>query len=41
MTLKAAGEVQEGIPAIVESVWEHFIFEQLKPYVEEGKHLKD
>ena len=41
VTLKAAGEVQEGIPAIVESVWEHFIFEQLKPYVEEGKHLKD
>jgi hypothetical protein len=41
VTLKAAGEVQEGIPALVESVWEHFIFEQLKSYIEEGKHLKD
>jgi hypothetical protein len=39
VSLKAAGEVQEGIPAIVESVWEHFIFDQLKPYIESGKHL--
>jgi hypothetical protein len=41
VSVHAAGEVDEGIPAIVESVWEHFIFEQLKPYVESGKHLKD
>jgi hypothetical protein len=39
VSLHAAGEVDEGIPAIVENVWDHFIFEQLKPYVEEGKHL--
>jgi hypothetical protein len=41
VSVHAAGEVDEGIPAIVERVWEHFIFEQLKPYVESGKHLKD
>lgn len=40
VSVHAAGEVEEGIPALVESVWEHFIFEQLKPYVEAGKHLK-
>lgn len=39
VSLRAAGEVQEGIPAIVESVWDHFIFEQLEPYVNSGKHL--
>lgn len=41
VSVHAAGEVDEGIPAIVERVWGHFIFEQLKPYVESGKHLKD
>ena len=40
VSVHASGEVDEGIPTIVESVWEHFIFEQLKPYIEEGKHLK-
>lgn len=39
VSVHAAGEVDEGIPAIVESVWEHFIFDQLKPYIESGKHL--
>ena len=41
VSVHAAGEVDEGIPAIVEKVWEHFIFEQLKPYIESGKHLND
>lgn len=40
VSVHAAGEVDEGIPQIVESVWEHFIFEQLKPYIEAGKHLQ-
>lgn len=38
VSVHAAGEVAEGIPSIVEKVWEHFIFEQLKPYIESGKH---
>jgi len=40
VSVHAAGEVAEGMPAIVESVWEHFIFEQLEPYIKEGKHLQ-
>ena len=40
VSVHASGEVDEGIPALVEGVWEHFIFEQLKPYIESGKHLK-
>ena len=39
LSVHAAGEVTEGLPAIVESVWHHFLFERFKPYVEEGKHL--
>jgi hypothetical protein len=39
VSVHAAGEVADGIPAIVERVWEHFIFEQLKPYIEAGKHI--
>ena len=39
VSVHAAGEVDEGIPAIVEKVWEHFIFEQLEPYIKSGKHL--
>lgn len=41
VSVHAAGEVAEGIPAIVERVWEHFIFEQFKPYIESGKHLQE
>jgi hypothetical protein len=40
VSLHAAGEVDEGVPAIVESVWNHFIFERFKPYIEARKHLK-
>ena len=39
VSVHAAGEVDEGVPEIVESVWNHFIFEQLKLYIESGKHL--
>lgn len=41
VSVHAAGEVAEGIPAIVEKVWEHFIFEQLEPYIQSGKHLEE
>ncbi|MEP0862432.1 MAG: SRPBCC domain-containing protein [Ignavibacterium sp.] len=32
--IHGSGEIAEGIPSIVEKVWEHFIFERFKPYVE-------
>jgi hypothetical protein len=34
LSVHAAGEMEEGIPAIVESVWHHFLFERFKPYME-------
>ena len=39
VTVHASGEIEEGLPAIVENVWEHFIFERFKPYVESGDYL--
>lgn len=39
LEVHSSGEVEEGIPALVESVWEHFIFDRFKQYIEEGKHL--
>jgi hypothetical protein len=38
VSVHAAGEVDEGVPEIVESVWNHFIFERLEPYIKAGKH---
>lgn len=40
VSVHAAGEMSANIPAIVEGVWEHFIFDQLEPYIKEGKPLK-
>jgi len=41
ISVHGAGEVDDATPAIVEKVWEHFIFERFKPYVESGGHLKN
>ena len=41
ISVHGAGEVEDGTPATVEKVWEHFIFERFKPYIETGEHLKD
>jgi hypothetical protein len=34
LSVHGAGEIPVGIPDIVESVWEHFLFERFKPYIE-------
>jgi hypothetical protein len=34
LSVHAAGEVPEGIPAVVEAVWHHFLFERFKPFIE-------
>jgi len=34
LTVNAAGEVYDGLAEIVEKVWDHFLFEQFKPFVE-------
>jgi hypothetical protein len=36
LSVHGAGEVDEGLPAIIESVWNHFLVERFKPYVEGG-----
>jgi len=41
ISVHGAGEVEDGTPAIVEKVWEHFIFERFQPYIESGGHLKN
>ena len=37
LVLHASGEVNEGIPEIVEKVWYHFLVERFKPYIENKK----
>ena len=41
ISVHGAGEVDDYTPAIIEKVWEHFIFERFKPYIETGGYLKD
>jgi hypothetical protein len=36
LSVHGAGEITEGLPALVESVWHHFLFDRFKPYVEGG-----
>jgi hypothetical protein len=40
LTLKArgSGHVEAGWPEVVEKVWQHFLIERFKPYIEVGKH---
>ena len=40
VSVHGSGELEEGMSAIVEKVWEHFIFERFEPYIKSGKHLK-
>ena len=40
VSVHGSGEMEEGMPAIVEKVWEHFIYERFEPYIKSGKHLK-
>lgn len=40
LTVRAAGEMQEGWPLVVSGVWRHFLFGRLRPWVEAGRHLR-
>jgi len=40
VSVHGSGELEEGLPAIIERVWDHFIFERFKPYIENRKHLR-
>jgi len=38
LTCNVAGQIAEGEDKIVDAVWHHFLFEQLKPYIESGAY---
>lgn len=40
LSVHATGELQPDWPTVVEKVWQHFLFDQFKPYVEAGRHFK-
>lgn len=40
VSVHAVGEIQDGWPEAVKSVWHHFLVERLKPYVEWGRHRR-
>lgn len=40
LSVHGEGEMQEGWPETVESVWHHFLFDRFQPYVESGGHLE-
>ena len=40
LTCNVAGQINDGQDKIVDSVWHHFLFERLKPYIESGAYQK-
>lgn len=40
VSVHGSGEMEDGMPVIVEKVWGHFIYERFEPYINAGKHLK-
>jgi len=38
LTCNVSGQINEGQDKIVDSVWHHFLFERLKPYIESGAY---
>jgi hypothetical protein len=40
LSVHGAGEMEDGLPAAIESVWHHFLFERFKPYIESGEFKK-
>ena len=40
LTCNVAGQINDGQDKIVDSVWHHFLFERLKPYIESGAYKK-
>ena len=40
VTVNGSGEYDPKWPSLIDNVWKHFIFEQFKPYIENGKYLE-
>jgi hypothetical protein len=41
LNVNGAGEFSEGTPGLVKGVWEHFLWEQFNPYIEEVYRTRD
>lgn len=39
VTVRGAGQLEEGWASAVDGAWRHFLFQRLAPYVREGRHL--
>jgi len=37
---RMSGAIKDGWAELVDSVWKHFLVDQLKPFIEQGKHRK-
>jgi hypothetical protein len=40
VTVNGSGEYDPSWPPLIDNVWQHFIFEQFKPYIESEKYLE-
>jgi hypothetical protein len=40
LSVRAVGEIEEGLAETVDRVWWHFLVERFKPYIESGRHLR-
>lgn len=40
LTCNVVGQMEEGEDKVLDSVWQHFLFERLKPYIESGAYKK-
>ena len=38
LTCNVSGQVEDGLDKVLDSVWHHFLFERLKPYIESGAY---
>jgi len=39
LSVNISGEIDEGLPETIDKVWQHFLFEQFRPYMDEGRHF--
>jgi uncharacterized protein YndB with AHSA1/START domain len=40
LTCNVSGQIQDGEDKIIDSVWHHFLYERLKPYIDSGAYKK-
>ncbi len=40
VTCNVSGQIEDGEDKIIDSVWHHFLYERLKPYIESGAYKK-